>query len=158
MDEVAIDSSSGQQQDEKDQDGVVRVVPAKKKLKAAKIDHTYRDYSQRTIPPLANSSGTDAISSRSKTARSVNRDGVSPKKKQTRETFPATLHKILCRPEYRHIICWMPHGRSWTVVDKDLLAREVCPTYFAHDKFESFNRSVNGWGFKVRCYKLYHVH
>jgi hypothetical protein len=43
----------------------------------------------------------------------------------------------------------MPHGRSWNIYDKDLLASVVCKEHFNHDKFDSFNRSVNGWGFKV---------
>lgn len=33
--------------------------------------------------------------------------------------------------------------------DKHLLSTVICPKHFAHAKFESFNRSVNGWGFKV---------
>eukprot|EP00804_Cyclotella_cryptica_P000692 CCRYP_014698-RD/>CCRYP_014698-RD protein AED:0.46 eAED:0.46 QI:0/-1/0/1/-1/0/1/0/69 len=60
------------------------------------------------------------------------------------------LHGIVSNPAYRHIICWMPHGRSWKILDKELLASVVCKKYFNHDNFDSFNRSVNGWGFKVR--------
>ena len=30
-----------------------------------------------------------------------------------------------------------------------MLTTVVLPKHFAHAKFESFNRSVNGWGFKV---------
>eukprot|EP00804_Cyclotella_cryptica_P000690 CCRYP_014698-RB/>CCRYP_014698-RB protein AED:0.23 eAED:0.70 QI:0/0/0/1/1/0.5/2/0/467 len=58
------------------------------------------------------------------------------------------LHGIVSNPAYRHIICWMPHGRSWKILDKELLASVVCKKYFNHDNFDSFNRSVNGWGFK----------
>jgi len=46
----------------------------------------------------------------------------------------------------------MPHGRSWAVLDKEALVAEVLPRYFNHSRFESFNRQVNGWGFKVRYY------
>ena len=38
----------------------------------------------------------------------------------------------------------MPHALQ----DKHLLSTVICPKHFAHAKFESFNRSVNGWGFK----------
>ena len=44
----------------------------------------------------------------------------------------------------------MPHGRSWILLDKERLVSEVLPKHFNHNKFESFNRQVNGWGFKVR--------
>ncbi|KAL7469585.1 hypothetical protein ACHAXS_009863 [Conticribra weissflogii] len=46
----------------------------------------------------------------------------------------------------------MPHGRSWIIVNKELLIKYVLPTHFSSNKFESFNRQVNGWGFKVREY------
>ena len=35
------------------------------------------------------------------------------------------------------------------MLNKELLASVVLPKYFNHSKFESFNRQVNGWGFKV---------
>ncbi|KAL7528819.1 hypothetical protein ACHAXR_002657 [Thalassiosira sp. AJA248-18] len=57
---------------------------------------------------------------------------------------------MVTNPEYQHIIRFMPHGRSWTVLDKELLRTLVLPRYFNHSKFESFNRQVNGWGYKVR--------
>mmetsp|Transcript_30922 Transcript_30922/g.62891 ORF Transcript_30922/g.62891 Transcript_30922/m.62891 type:complete len:114 (-) Transcript_30922:1208-1549(-) len=50
--------------------------------------------------------------------------------------------------DHQHIIGWMPHGRSWIIVNKDLLIKYVLPTHFTSNKFESFNRQVNGWGFK----------
>jgi len=64
------------------------------------------------------------------------------------KTFPFILHDILSDPESQNIIAWMPHGRSWKVMDKEKLAMVICPTYFSHSKFEHFTRSVNGWGFK----------
>ncbi|KAL7476287.1 hypothetical protein ACHAW6_002164, partial [Cyclotella cf. meneghiniana] len=51
----------------------------------------------------------------------------------------------------------MPHGRAWKILDKELLVSVVCKEQFNHGKFESFNRQVNGWGFKrngpdYKCY------
>ncbi|KAL7552910.1 hypothetical protein ACHAWF_016159 [Thalassiosira exigua] len=99
----------------------------KKRAKAQEnlVDHTYRDYSNVKI------SSDDE------------EDG-----KKTKANFPAKLHSIVSDPRYQHIICWQPHGRSWKIVDKHLLTTIICPKHFSHDKFESFNRSVNGWGFK----------
>ncbi|KAL3787279.1 hypothetical protein HJC23_004153 [Cyclotella cryptica] len=92
--------------------------------KSSRIDHTYYDFSTRELNSADEQKG--------------------------RVTFPMKLHGIVSNPAYRHIICWMPHGRSWKILDKELLASVVCKKYFNHDNFDSFNRSVNGWGFKVR--------
>ena len=100
----------------------------KLKVKESVIDHTYRDYSQVEVP-----------------ADDDDADGSRP----VQPNFPAKLHDIVSNPEYRHIIAWQPHGRCWKVIDKYLLSTVICPKYFSHSKFESFNRSVNGWGFKV---------
>ena len=71
------------------------------------------------------------------------------RKKRGRVTFPMKLHAILSNPAYKHISCWMPHGRSWKVLDKELMASVVCQENFNHDSYGSFSRSVNGWGFTV---------
>mmetsp|Transcript_662 Transcript_662/g.1349 ORF Transcript_662/g.1349 Transcript_662/m.1349 type:complete len:497 (+) Transcript_662:200-1690(+) len=103
----------------------------KAKVKESVIDHTYRDYSQVQVAP---DSEEDASKGK--------------KESRTNPNFPAKLHAILSNPGYQHIICWMPHGRSWNIVDKYLLTTVILPHHFSHCKFESFNRSVNGWGFK----------
>jgi hypothetical protein len=63
--------------------------------------------------------------------------------------FPAKLHEIVSNPEYERIIAWRPHGRSWKVKDRELLVRVVLKKHFNHSNYESFNRQVNIWGFKV---------
>ena len=67
-----------------------------------------------------------------------------------RINFPAKLHKILSCGKYNDIITWKEHGRSWKILDRERLESIVCPEYFKHRSIESFNRNVNGWGFKVR--------
>jgi hypothetical protein len=64
--------------------------------------------------------------------------------------FPTKLHEIVSNPEYEHIISWNAHGRSWEVKDKKLLVSIVAKEHFNHSNYESFNRLVNLWGFKVR--------
>ncbi|KAL7535018.1 hypothetical protein ACHAXR_006216 [Thalassiosira sp. AJA248-18] len=96
-------------------------------MKKGPVDHSYRDYSRVEISELVK-----------------NYKGV--KKGQ----FPAKLHRILSKPEYANIVAWKSHGRAWAVVDKKLFTSIVLPKYFDHNNFDSFNRSVNGWGFKVR--------
>lgn len=104
--------------------------PGRKSIPTQLVDHTYRDFSQYKRDT------TSGI-----------RDEFDQGKKLD-SNFPAKLHKILSNQEYSHIICWMPHGRSWQIVNKDLLMDVVCSKYFSHTKYQSFIRQVNGWGFK----------
>jgi len=63
--------------------------------------------------------------------------------------FPNKLHIVLSNPNYKHIITWMPHGRSWRVLQPDVFSEIALPKYFNNQsKYSSFMRQVNGWGFK----------
>jgi len=62
--------------------------------------------------------------------------------------FPAKMHAILSRPDLADIVAWMPHGRSWRVLKPREFEIRVIPTYFDHQKFSSFIRQANGWGFR----------
>ena len=94
------------------------------------VDHSYHDYSNDPVRSV------DSINCSISTGHRV--------------IFPAKLHAILSTPGYDHIIRWMPHGRSWRVIDKELLVSDVLKKHFNHDNFDSFSRQVNLWGFKVR--------
>ena len=96
-------------------------------MKKSTVDHTYRDYSCIPISDLVDDYEEEVND----------------------ELFPAKLHAILSSPEYRPIIAWKPHGRAWAVLDRAKFISIVLPRHFNHSNFESFNRSVNGWGFKV---------
>ena len=61
--------------------------------------------------------------------------------------FPIKLHYILSNPKYDDCITWLPHGRSWKVLNQKRLENEVIPRYFRSEKFSSFMRQVNGWAF-----------
>jgi hypothetical protein len=97
----------------------------KKEIKKSIVDHTYRDFSQVTTSDLEE-------------CRNLNVD-----------LFPSKLHRILSTPSYAHIIAWRPHGRAWEILDRSLFLSIVVPEHFHHSNMGSFNRSVNGWGFKV---------
>jgi len=62
--------------------------------------------------------------------------------------FPAKMHSILSRPSLNDVVSWMPHGRSWRVLKPRDFEIRVIPTYFEHQKFSSFIRQANGWGFR----------
>eukprot|EP00956_Cyclotella_meneghiniana_P017621 scaffold28922_cov64-Cyclotella_meneghiniana.AAC.2 len=101
--------------------------------KSTIIDHTYYDYSTRELSELLPPDS---------------RRNAADDRQKGRVTFPMKLHNIVSNPKYRHIIRWMPHGRSWKIIDKELLASVVCKENFNHENFDSINRSINGWGFK----------
>lgn len=116
----------------------------------AYVDHTYHDFSQLEIQDSDQedySSITVPGSAASLPPRRVN---LQSTQRKGIENFPAKLHKILSRGRYKRIVSWKEHGRSWTILDKERLSNVVCPENFSHSNFDSFNRSVNGWGFKVR--------
>lgn len=89
------------------------------------VDHTYRDFS-----------------------RYIDDGGQLIKHKKSDANFPAMLHKILSEPGHSHIITWMPHGRAWKILNKDMFLSSVLPHYFVCKKYASFTRQLNGWGFK----------
>jgi len=95
-----------------------------------KVDHTYRDFSRYLLE------GGDVV-----------------KHKKSDANFPAKLHQLLSKPQFSHIIAWMPHGRAWKILDKELLMSEAVPLYFTQSKFQSFTRQLSCWGFK-RLHKL----
>ena len=87
-------------------------------------DHTYREYSTY-----------------------IERGGAIDKHKKSDRNFPARLHAMLSDEQYSHIISWMPHGRAWKVINKELLMEEAIPKFFGQSKFASFSRQLSGWGF-----------
>ena len=62
--------------------------------------------------------------------------------------FVAKMHAILSRSDLSEIIGWLPHGRSWMILNPKKFEKEVLPVYFEHAKLSSFIRQANGWGFR----------
>lgn len=74
--------------------------------------------------------------------------GVFRRSTVNKATFPTALFDILADPELDDIITWLPHGRSWRMVDVDKFTEQVLSSYFKQTKYTSFIRQVNGWGFR----------
>lgn len=68
--------------------------------------------------------------------------------KDPSHTFPMKLHSILANNEFQDIIAWLPHGRSWRILQHKAFEERVIPMYFRHGRYSSFARQVNGWGFR----------
>lgn len=53
------------------------------------------------------------------------------------------MFAILARDDLQNIVCWLPHGRSWTILRPKEFEKEIIPAYFEHSKFTSFIRQAN---------------
>jgi len=60
--------------------------------------------------------------------------------------FPTRLHIFVSDPQTDHIITWLPHGRSFKLLQTDLEPQDLQP-YFKMTKVKSLIRQINGWGF-----------
>mmetsp|Transcript_28474 Transcript_28474/g.41905 ORF Transcript_28474/g.41905 Transcript_28474/m.41905 type:complete len:175 (-) Transcript_28474:398-922(-) len=63
-------------------------------------------------------------------------------------SFPGRLHHVLSCEDFRSIITWLPHGRSFIVLDPDALTTKIFPYFFRLKKNNSFIRQLSLWGFK----------
>ena len=51
--------------------------------------------------------------------------------------FPFVLHQILSEPKFHDIITWLPHGRSFKVLDRDKFIDDVAHEFFSFNKYRS---------------------
>lgn len=51
-------------------------------------------------------------------------------------------------PEYNNLISWTPDGKSFTIHDHHAFSQQVLPKFFKHNKFNSFVRQLNLYGFR----------
>ncbi|KAL7530829.1 hypothetical protein ACHAXR_003695 [Thalassiosira sp. AJA248-18] len=90
--------------------------------------YTYRDFATIPAPNLGGAS-------------------LHPQSLQAQK-LPAKLASILSDPDLTSVVLWLPHGRSWRVLNRDLFAEHALPRYFGHTNYASFVRIVNAWGFR----------
>jgi hypothetical protein len=67
------------------------------------------------------------------------------------------LHRLLDDAEVKafdDIIAWSSNGTSFRVFSKERFEDEVMGVYFESNKYKSFQRTLNLWGFQVRDNKL----
>lgn len=75
-------------------------------------------------------------------------------------TFAQKVHHILSQPEYQKWITWLPHGRAFKILVPKLLEQSKCLLkYFGHNRYSSFLRQLNNFGFKhISQVRFYHGH
>lgn len=66
-------------------------------------------------------------------------------------SFPVKLHAILTREELTDIITWMPHGRSFKILNIREFELRVLPVYFKSSRVSSFLQEAWEWGFHKVC-------
>jgi len=54
---------------------------------------------------------------------------------------------MICRCD-PNVACWSDAGKSFIIKEPDQLAKNFIPSYFDHNKFQSFTRQLNFYGFK----------
>ncbi|GFH58906.1 hypothetical protein CTEN210_15382 [Chaetoceros tenuissimus] len=68
-----------------------------------------------------------------------------------KRSFPVKLFQVLEYAElhnHQDIIAWQDHGRCFRIHNKQRLAEELLPLFFATAQYHSFRRSLNNWGFR----------
>jgi hypothetical protein len=79
---------------------------------------------------------------RGRAARRVSRRSVASRRYK--------LFEILSRPDqWGHIIRWSPSGRSFVVLDRAALMRDVLPRYMNQAEWTSFQRQLNNFGMRT---------
>jgi len=61
--------------------------------------------------------------------------------------FPQRLMKLLDNPSNHDAIIWLPHGKSFLIIDRQKFSTKVLPKYFRKTKYTSFTRKLNRWNF-----------
>jgi HSF-type DNA-binding len=118
--------------------------------------YKYRDFGNLTEEEIESSSSrppspapTNAPSSRNGNGNVSNSNSNINMGSSIRvQRFPVKLYAILAQPEFKEIITWMPHGRSWKVLKPNLFESLVMPLFFEYRNYHSFNRLINAWSFR----------
>jgi len=64
------------------------------------------------------------------------------------KSFPEVLKDILSDPSSSAAICWLPHGKSFTIKNRKLLVEQILPHYLGKaTKYTSFTRKLSRWNF-----------
>lgn len=65
--------------------------------------------------------------------------------------FPWKLHDLLEQVEkdgVAHIVSWLPGGKAFKVHKKEEFCNTIMPHYFSSNKYKTWQRSLNLWGFE----------
>jgi hypothetical protein len=57
-------------------------------------------------------------------------------------SFALKMHAVLSDPNCKSAITWLPAGKAFVILNRDLFVRKCLPKYFREAKFESFSRRL----------------
>ena len=66
-------------------------------------------------------------------------------------SFPSKLYEMLESVESLGLssaVSWLPRGRGFTLIDCNLLMKEVVPLFFEISTFRVFVKQLHLWGFQ----------
>ena len=72
--------------------------------------------------------------------------------------FPIKLHVMLSHPQFENCIEWLPHGRSWRIVDGAKFETDVIHKFFRSGKLTSFMRQVRSVRIFGVVWFLYYIY
>lgn len=76
----------------------------------------------------------------------VNNNNDSGEDEDDSKIFPQRLIAILSDELNQEAVCWLAHGKSFTVRNRQLFSDTVMPRYFSRKaKYSSFTRKLNRW-------------
>ena len=59
------------------------------------------------------------------------------------------LAEILSTPRNQRSIAWLPHGKSFMILDRQLFVTDILPNYLGKStKYTSFTRKLSRWKFQ----------
>lgn len=78
----------------------------------------------------------------------VSKSSMSESSRDTK-IFPQHLMEALNDPVNHDAINWLPHGKAFTVLNRDKLCHDVLPKICGHKtkKYSSFTRKLSQWNF-----------
>ncbi len=84
----------------------------------------------------------------------LNKKRLDQTKIKKSKSFLLTLYNILNENQYKEIISWNSEGTNIIISNPEKLSDIVLPKYYLHNKFNSFTRQLNIYGFhKIRNVK-----
>lgn len=57
-------------------------------------------------------------------------------------SFALKMHAVLSDPNCKSAITWLPAGKAFVILNRDLFVRKCLPKYFREAKYESFSRRL----------------
>ncbi|KAL7567599.1 hypothetical protein ACA910_000196 [Epithemia clementina (nom. ined.)] len=78
----------------------------------------------------------------------IAKPGVENDEEEDSKIFPQKLIEILSDENNAEAICWLPHGKAFTIRNRSLFAEKIMPKFFPRKaKYSSFTRKLNRWNF-----------